>query len=297
VLTASIPSPAQGVWELGPFPVRAYAVCIIIGIAVAIFIGERRWVARGGRSGLITDLALWAVPFGIVGGRIYHVLTSWDAYFGPGGDPVRALQVWQCGLGIWGAVVFGGVGIWIGARRAGVPVPPVADAIAPGLAVAQAIGRLGNWFNQELFGRPTDLPWALEIDPANRPVGFQEYLTFHPTFLYEALWVLGAAAIVVWADRRYTMGHGRVFALYVALYCAGRVWIEALRIDDAPELFGLRWNVWVSIVVGIGAVAYLVISSRERPGREAPELLRGHGDDEEFDAPEPDAGAEASAAR
>jgi prolipoprotein diacylglyceryl transferase len=297
VLTASIPSPAQGVWELGPFPVRAYAVCIIIGIAVAIFIGERRWVARGGRSGLITDLALWAVPFGIVGGRIYHVLTSWDAYFGPGGDPVRALQVWQGGLGIWGAVVFGGVGIWIGARRAGVPVPPVADAIAPGLAVAQAIGRLGNWFNQELFGRPTDLPWALEIDPANRPVGFQEYLTFHPTFLYEALWVLGAAAIVVWADRRYTMGHGRVFALYVALYCAGRVWIEALRIDDAPELFGLRWNVWVSIVVGIGAVAYLVISSRERPGREAPELLRGHGDDEEFDAPEPDAGAEASAAR
>jgi prolipoprotein diacylglyceryl transferase len=288
VITASIPSPTQGVWELGPFPVRAYAVCIIIGIAVAIVIGERRWVARGGRSGLITDLALWAVPFGIVGGRVYHVLTSWDSYFGPGGDPARALQVWQGGLGIWGAVVFGGVGVWIGARRAGVPVPPVADAIAPGLAVAQAIGRVGNWFNSELFGRPTDLPWALEIAPENRPVGFQEYLTFHPTFLYEALWVLGAAVIVVWADRRYTMGHGRVFALYVALYCAGRFWIEALRIDQAPELFGLRWNVWVAVVVGLGAVAYLVISARERPGREDPSVLLGRAEQELTDSTDRD---------
>jgi prolipoprotein diacylglyceryl transferase len=265
---ASIPSPAQGVWELGPFPIRAYALMIILGIAVALWIAERRWVARGGRSGQMADLALWAVPFGIVGGRVYHVLTSWDAYFGPEGDPVRALQVWQGGLGIWGAVVFGGVGIWIGCRRAGIPTPPVADVVAPGLAVAQAIGRFGNWFNQELYGRPTTLPWGLEISPENRPEGLQEFATFHPTFLYEALWVLAAAGILLLVERRYRLGHGRLFALYIALYCLGRFWIEALRVDDAPEVLGLRWNMWMSVLVGCAAVAYVVIVGRRHPGQE-----------------------------
>ena len=272
---ASIPSPAQGVWEIGPFPVRAYAVAIILGIAAAILIGNRRYVARGGESGVMFDLAIWAVPFGIVGGRVYHVLTSWGTYFGEGGDPGRAIKVWEGGLGIWGAVVFGGVGIWIGAHRRGLPVPPIADALAPGLAIAQAVGRFGNWFNQELFGRPTDLPWGLEISPEQRPDGFLQFETFHPTFLYEAIWCVIVAGLVIWIDRRFTLGHGRAFATYVLLYCIGRFFIEGLRIDAAPELLGLRWNEWVSIAVALGAVVYLIVVGRRRPGREEAATVRG----------------------
>ncbi len=267
-LLAFLPSPAQGVWNLGFFPIRGYALAIIVGIFAAIIIGNRRYVARGGQAGVIADCAIWAVPFGIVGGRIYHVLTSWGTYFGPGGDPARAIKVWEGGLGIWGAVLFGSVGVWIGARRKGLLLPPIADAVAPGLAVAQAIGRWGNWFNQELFGRPTTLPWGLEIDAEFRPNGYTDFATFHPTFLYECLWCLAAAAVVVWADRRFELGHGRVFALYIAIYCLGRGAIESLRIDAAPELLGLRWNEWVAVFVGIAALLYVVLVGRLKPGRE-----------------------------
>ena len=268
-ILSSIPSPDQGVWNIGPVPLRAYALLIIVGIVVAVWWGNKRYVARGGREGTILDVAMWAVPFGIVGGRIYHVLSDWQIYFGPDGRGFgAALRIWDGGLGIWGAVAFGALGAWIGARRLGVPLPPIGDAVAPGIAVAQAIGRLGNWFNQELFGAPTDLPWALEIDPANRPDGYLEIETFHPTFLYESLWLIALALVLVWADRRFSMGHGRLFALYVALYCAGRVWIEALRIDDANTILGLRLNIWTSVVVGVGALAYLVISAQKRPGRD-----------------------------
>ena len=268
-ILSSIPSPDQGVWNIGPVPLRAYALLIIVGIVVAVWWGNKRYVARGGREGTILDVAMWAVPFGIVGGRIYHVLSDWQIYFGPDGRGLgAALRIWDGGLGIWGAVAFGALGAWIGARRLGVPLPPIGDAVAPGIAVAQAIGRLGNWFNQELFGAPTDLPWALEIDPANRPAGYLEVETFHPTFLYESLWLIGMAVVLVWADRRFSMGHGRLFALYVALYCAGRVWIEALRIDDANTILGLRLNIWTSVIVGLGALVYLVISAKKRPGRD-----------------------------
>ena len=181
---------------------------------------------------------------------------------------VGALRIWDGGLGIWGAVTLGGLGAWIGARRRHIPLPPVADAIAPGIAVAQAIGRWGNWFNQELFGAPTTVPWALQIDAAHRPAGYEAFSTFHPTFLYESLWMLAVAGILVWADRRFQMGHGRVFALYVLLYCVGRLWIELLRVDTANTILGLRVNVWTSLLVGIGAAAYLLISQRMRPGRE-----------------------------
>ncbi|MDD2858053.1 MAG: prolipoprotein diacylglyceryl transferase, partial [Candidatus Nanopelagicales bacterium] len=229
----------------------------------------RRYEARGGQPGTIPDLAIWAVPFGIVGGRLYHVITDHQLYFGPGGSGLSgAIRIWDGGLGIWGAIALGAVGAWIGARRKGVALLPVADAIAPGIAVAQAVGRLGNWFNQELFGSPTDLPWGLRIDLAHRPPGFEQYTTFHPTFLYEALWMLGVAAVLVWADRRFTLGHGRVFALYIALYCLGRVWIEALRIDEANHILGLRLNVWTSIVVGLGGLLWFVLATRLRPGRE-----------------------------
>ena len=158
---ASLPSPTQGVWELGPLPIRAYALCIVAGIVAAVLITEKRWVARGGAPGDVLDIAVWAVPFGIIGGRLYHVISSPRAYFGEHGDPLRAFAIWEGGLGIWGAIALGGVGAWIACRRRGIPLPAFADALAPGLLVAQAIGRLGNWFNNELYGGPTDLPWRL----------------------------------------------------------------------------------------------------------------------------------------
>jgi prolipoprotein diacylglyceryl transferase len=267
-LPASIPSPSNAVWQLGPIPIRAYALCILAGILVAIWVGNRRWIARGGAPGVVGDIAVWAVPFGIVGARLYHVATDWESYFGPGADPVDALKIWQGGLGVWGAIAMGTLGGWIGAKRRGIPLPPLADALAPGIVLAQAIGRFGNWFNQELFGRPTDLPWGLEIDPEFRPDRYADVETFHPTFLYEALWCVAVALILVWADRRFRMGHGRVFALYVALYTLGRSYIETLRVDPAREVLGLRFNVWTSVVLFAGAVIYIVVSARMRPGRE-----------------------------
>lgn len=303
---ASIPSPSQGVWELGPFPLRAYALCIIAGIVVAVMWGERRFVARGGAAGTVTDVAVFAVPFGLVGGRLYHVATDWRTYFGPGGDPIEALYIWQGGLGIWGAVALGAVGAWIGCRRRGVPLPFFADAVAPGIVVAQAIGRLGNWFNQELYGAPTTLPWGLEIyervdpatgapDPLNgvavdlTPIG-----TYHPTFLYELLWNLGVAALVVWADRRFRLGHGRAFALYVAGYTAGRFWIELMRTDPATTVFGdVRINVVVSVVVFAGAVAYIALAPR---GREEPPPTDAAAADPEADGPADPSSADPSSA-
>jgi len=269
VIPLSIPSPGNGVWYLGPVPLRAYALFIILGIIAGVLIADQRWKARGGKSGQIADIAIWAVPFGIVGARIYHVATDWQDYFGPdGAGLVAALKIWQGGLGIWGAVAGGALGAWIGARRQGILLPPLADAVAPGLAVAQAIGRWGNYFNQELFGRPTDLPWALEIDPVNRPVGYEQFSTFHPTFLYESLWCLAVAGIVIWADRRFSLGHGRAFALYVFLYSAGRFGIESLRIDTATEIAGLRVNLWVSAFIALCGLAYVLIVGRLRPGRD-----------------------------
>ena len=277
---ASLPSPDQGVWYLGPFPLRAYALCIIAGVVVAVWLGERRWVARGGKPGQVSDIAIWAVPFGLVGGRLYHVITDYQLYFGEGREPLTALYVWQGGLGIWGAVALGALGAYIGARRNHLKFAPLADAVAPGIVIAQAIGRWGNWFNQELFGRPTTVPWALEIDPEHRPDGYEQSETFHPTFLYEFGWNLAVAGLVLWADRRFRLGHGRAFALYVAGYTAGRGWIEYLRIDEvqADDVFGLRLNVWVSLVVFVAAMAYFVIVGRRHPGREDQVLIGNHPD-------------------
>ena len=304
IFLATIPSPDRGVWYLGPVPIRAYALCIIAGIVVAILWGERRWQARGGRPGTVTDIAAFAVPFGLVGGRLYHVATDWEKYFGPGGNPVDALKIWQGGLGIWGAIALGSLGAWIGCRRRGIPLPAVADAVAPAIVVAQAIGRLGNWFNQELYGGPTSLPWGLEIrvrvnpdtgalDPLGGIAQGPPVEIVHPTFLYELLWCLGVAVLVVWADRRFRLGHGRAFALYVAGYTAGRFWIELMRTDPATMVFGLRINVITSVVVFLGAVLYLLLAGR---GREDPDTLRGY--DATQPAPERDgAGAKAGAER
>ncbi|MGZ4603443.1 MAG: prolipoprotein diacylglyceryl transferase [Kineosporiaceae bacterium] len=283
---ATLPSPTQGVWQVGPFPLRAYALCILAGIVVAIWLGDRRWRQRGGRAGTVLDIAAWAVPFGIVGGRLYHVLTSWQPYFGAGGHPLQALYIWEGGLGIWGAVTLGAAGAYIGARRAGILMPPLADALAPGIVLAQAIGRWGNWFNNELYGRPTSLPWGLRIyewDPAaghavTGPDGKAVVLgTFHPTFLYESLWDVMTAVVLILIDRRYRIGHGRLFATYALIYAAGRFWIEALRIDPANHILGLRLNLWTSLLVGLGALAYIIVSARLRPGREE-SVYRDHRD-------------------
>jgi len=273
---ANIPSPDRGVWELGPIPIRAYALCIIAGIIVAIWWGERRWAARGGTPGTVIDIAVYAVPFGLVGGRLYHVITDHARYFGEGKHPIDALKIWDGGLGIWGAIALGAVGAWIGCRVKKVPLPAYADAIAPGIVVGQAIGRLGNYFNQELYGGHTDLPWGLEIYRRINESGAEDNLNgvavnhipvqvVHPTFLYELVWNLAVAALVVWADRRFRLGHGRAFAVYVAGYTAGRTWIELMRTDDATYVFGQRVNVWVSGLVFIGAIVYLVLAKRRGP--------------------------------
>ncbi len=283
MITLSIPSPSSGVWHLGPVPLRGYALAIILGIVAAIWIGERRWQARGGRAGEVQDLAVWAVPFGLVGGRLYHVATDHQRYFGADGDPWQILYVWRGGLGVWGSIALGAVGGIIAARRRGMRIAPMLDALAPGLLVAQALGRWGNWFNQELFGKPTDLPWALEIDPSYRPLGYEAQATFHPTFLYECLWNLAVFAILIALDRSRKnghgrFGHGRMLALYVMGYTLGRGWIEMLRIDtvELDDVWGLRFNVWTSIVLFVLAAAYFLYS-RRWPGQEESVYVEGRG--------------------
>ena len=264
MVLASIPSPARGVWHLGPFPVRAYALCIIAGIVAAVWLTQRRWSARGGHEDDSAAITMWAVPFGIIGARLYHLATDPELYFTAGRQPIRALYIWDGGLGIWGGVALGALGAWIACRRRGIRLVEFADAAAPGLVLAQAIGRWGNYFNQELYGRPTHLPWGLLIDAAHRPAATPTLGVYQPTFLYESLWDLGVLVLLFAADRRWRLDHGRLFALYVAAYTAGRGWIEALRDDHANRIAGVRVNDWVSIIIFTAAVAYLVIS-RRRP--------------------------------
>lgn len=280
---AYFPSPPRGVWHLGPLPIRAYALFIIAGIVVALMIGDRRWEARGGQRGVIYDIALWAVPFGLVGGRLYHLATDWRTYWGPGGAGFgAALRIWDGGLGIWGAVALGGVGAWIACRRRGIPLPAFGDAIAPGIILAQAIGRLGNYFNQELYGRETTVPWGLEIFYRRDPSGYvdphsldgvstgQVALVVHPTFLYELIWNVLVFVALIYVDRRFNFGHGRLFALYVAGYCVGRFGVELLRNDTATLIAGIRINVFTSTFVFIGAIVYIILAPK---GREDPASL------------------------
>ena len=265
-----LPSPPQGVWNLGPVPIRAYALCILLGILVAVWWTKRRWVARGGAPDDVLDVVMWAVPFGIVGGRLYHVITDPELYFVAGKQPIRALYIWDGGMGIWGAVALGAVGAWIGCRRRGIRLADFADAVAPGLVLAQAIGRWGNYFNQELYGGPTTLPWALQIDPAHRPAETPGIGLYHPTFLYESIWDVGVAVLLVWAGRRFGLRNGRLFALYVAAYTVGRAWIEALRVDHANHVLGLRLNDWTSLIVFAAAAGFFVVRGRRRAAEPVP---------------------------
>ena len=252
-----IPTPAISKLELGFFTIHYYALCILLGILAAIIIGRVRYQDRGGNPSEISDVALFAIPAGIIGGRLYHVITSPDRYFGVGGAPLDAVKVWQGGLGIWGAVALGTLVAYLVFKRGdkSQSFGVFADALAPGLLVAQGIGRFGNWFNGELFGKPTKLLWGLEIPQNLRPIGYENYSTFHPTFLYEALWCFAGAALISNSKflREFLRGRasGDLFIAYIAFYCFGRIWIELLRIDTAHLIFGLRVNVWVS---GLGFV-------------------------------------------
>jgi prolipoprotein diacylglyceryl transferase len=255
---ASLPSPTVGVWHLGPFPLRMYAVCILLGIVVAVWLTGRRLVDRGYEAGQALDVAAYAVPFGIVGGRIYHVITTPDPYWGEGGNPVDALKIWEGGLGIWGAIALGAFGIWVGCRQVGIRFLPFLDAAVPGVALAQAIGRVGNWFNNELYGGPTTLPWGLTIhqwdqgagraveDASGNPVVLG---VFHPTFLYEMIWLVILAVALLVIDKRRALAPGQLAGLYVAGYPVGRIVIEFMRTDKAELILGVRLNVWTSIIV------------------------------------------------
>ena len=273
----SIPSPDVSSFELGPIRVHFYALFILIGIALAIWIGSRRFRQRGGQAVMILDIALWAVPFGIVGGRIFHVVTHWDYYFYAGADLSKVFAVWEGGLAIFGALLLGSVGAFIGARTAGIKFLAFADAIAPGVLVAQAVGRIGNYFNNELFGLPTTLPWGLEISTANPayPAGLPAGVLFHPTFLYELIWNLMGFAVLIWLDRKFKLRWGQMFAAYLITYSIGRAFIESIRIDPSEIFFGLRTNVWSAIFgIAIG-VALFVWSRRKHKEEETSVYLPG----------------------
>lgn len=280
MVPASIPSPDWSGFDIplpwGSLRIHAYALCILAGIIVGLWLTSVRWGRRGAPEGSVWDIVIWAIPFGIIGGRLYHVVSSPDAYFGPGFDGTGDLwlipQIQRGGLGIWGAVVLGVVGAWIGCRRSGVKLTAFLDAAAPGLLLAQAVGRWGNYFNQELFGGPTTLPWGLQVDAdnANFPAGMAAETLFHPTFLYESVWNIAGVLILLALDRKFHFRRGRLFWAYAMYYTLGRVWIEAMRIDDAERinLFGItaRLNVWTSILVFVVAlVVFVLLGMKGKP--------------------------------
>jgi prolipoprotein diacylglyceryl transferase len=265
MLTRYIPSPPDSSFELGPFTFHFYALCIIAGIAIAIWLGDKRLRAHDPElTSVVADVAIFAVPSGIIGGRIYHVLSSPNDFFGSSGSFLDIFAIWKGGLGIWGAISLGALGAYVGLRRIGRRRPDVTlphflvflDALAPGILFAQAIGRFGNWFNVELFGRPLEAWWALEVPVAKRPSTLKTFETFHPTFLYEAIWCSLIAVILIFLSKKFLPG--QVFAIYVTSYCLGRFFIESIRIDSANLFFGLRQNEWVSIATGALALAYFL---------------------------------------
>jgi prolipoprotein diacylglyceryl transferase len=270
-MLSSIPTPTNSAIGIGPLTVHYYALCIIVGVAIAIWLGNKRYRAFASNSeqsiGVVADVAIYAVPAGIIGGRIYHVISSPAQYFGENGKPLDALKIYEGGLGIWGAISLGALAAWFAYRKRSknLELPNFRlflDALAPGILIAQAIGRVGNWFNGELFGRPFSGPWALDIPLSKRPIGYLEYESFHPTFLYEAIWCLLIAALLIGLTPKLKAGQG--FAIYVALYCVGRFAIESLRIDEANEILGLRVNLWTALFVGLTACVLAIRFARHK---------------------------------
>lgn len=272
-----IPSPEISYIDLGPLRIHFYALFILTGIVVASLLADSRLVKRGAERGLFLDIALWAVPAGIIGGRFYHVITHPKDYFYEGADFFAVFRIWEGGMAIYGAIAFGALGVWFGAKQLGLRFWSVADAVAPGLLIAQGIGRLGNYFNQELFGVPTTLPWGIEIPSSNAayPVGLPDGLTFHPTFMYEMFWNLAAAGLLIYLGNRFNLQWGKQLALYAIFYSVGRVWIESIRIDPSEIILGLRINIWSALIgIAIG-VTLLLVQNRRHPGLEPSIWLAG----------------------
>ncbi len=295
MILASIPSPPPewrsfnigqwlrdigATWATFDLTVHAYALCILLGIVVGLVVTNRRLVARGVESWLILDISLFAIPLGIAGGRAYHVITHPADYFA-GQDIARVFYVWEGGLAIFGALMLGAVGGWIGCRVSGLRFTALLDAIAPGLIIAQAIGRFGNYFNQELYGGPTDLPWGLEIDSLNPafPLGLPAETLFHPTFLYEALWNLVGAVVIIWVGRRFSLQWGRNFAVYLVWYGFGRIAIETIRLDPSESFLGVRVNVWGAVAAVLLGIAIYLVQARRHPGFEPAAYVPGRGPD------------------
>lgn len=261
-MLASIPSPSSSSIEIGPLDFRAYGVMIALGVLVAVWYAGKRWADRGGDPEFVSRMALWAVPAGLIGARLYHVVTDWR--FDEGW--AEPFKIWEGGLGIPGGMAAGIITGLVYVKVHKQSMSGILDSVAPALPLAQAIGRLGNWFNQELFGSPTDLPWAVEIDEEHRPAEYLNEETFHPTFLYESLWNLGLAAAIVWIDRRKVIRPGGLIAVYVLGYSIGRLWIEAVRIDFANEILGVRVNIWMSAIAIVGSGTWLLVWGRASDG-------------------------------
>ena len=269
---AYIPSPEHGIVHIGPLPLHAYGLMLAIGVLAATFVAEKRWAKFGNDPREIGQLAIPVVIAGVVGARVYHLFTGydWDR-----NGIAGTVQIWKGGLSIWGVLAGGAIAVIIVGRRMHLDVLRLMDAIAPGLALAQAIGRWGNYFNQELFGRPTTVPWALKIDVSHRPAGYVQYTTFHPTFLYESLWCLAVFGILLWGEKRFRFKRGQTFALYLALYTFGRIWFEALRIDDASKIFGIRFNLLLSAALCVLGVVLFVVWGRRDEVPVTPESSPG----------------------
>lgn len=288
----SIPSPDYEwqVFELGQWlrdigltwfgwniNIHAYALCILAGIVAAMILTGYRLKQRGADAGLVIDITMWAVPFGIIGGRIFHVLTHPGDYFGPDKDLMKVLYIWEGGLAIFGALMLGAVGVWIGCRLSGLRFWTFADALAPGLLLAQAFGRFGNWFNHELYGLPTDLPWGLEIESTNPayPIGLPEGTLFHPTFLYEIVWNLLGVAVLLLIERRWRLQWGRLLGCYLIWYGLGRSFFESIRIDPSEIFFGIRTNVWAALFAVLVGVIIVLVQRGRHPGLEPSPYVEG----------------------
>ena len=252
-----IPSPHTGVVHIGPLQLHMYGLTLLVAILACVWLTGHRWKAMGGEWDLVTRVAVWGVAFGVVGARLYHDITSWSEVPTPKWQGI--FEVWKGGLGIWGGILFGALAGAVVVRRSGADVSKFLDAAAPGLLLAQGIGRIGNWWNQELYGKPTKLPWGLEISVAHRPLQYLDRATFHPTFLYELIWDFIGVGMLLYVSRRYTIRPPALFSLYIAWYCFGRIFEELLRIDPSHHIAGLRLNAWVSIILFCGSTTYFIL--------------------------------------
>ena len=269
-LITSIPSPTIQYFDLGPLRIHIYALCILLGIVLATWITDARLTKRGAERGVVLDIILWAVPLGIIGARFYHVFTHPSDYFYEGADLMKVFYIWEGGNAIFGSLLGGAVGAWIGCKQTGIRFWSFADALAPAMLVAQAAGRLGNYFNHELFGQPTSLPWGLEIESTNPafPAGLPEGTLFHPMFLYEILWNLAGAALIVVLERKLYLRWGKAFGIYLIWYGIGRSVFETYRLDTSETFFSIRTNVWAALLAIMVGIAVIMIQNRSHPGKE-----------------------------